>query len=355
MKKQIKYPSTENFINYVATIINRANFVGLDENGEAIYNPDNIKPIIKFKGTVKLHGTNIGICFNDNAGLWVQSRTDIITPNNDNAGSAFFVEKNKESFLRLFDKIKTENNLDLSKNTISIYGEFCGKGIQKGVAITQIEKSLFIYGVKITPHTETEEDRKENPAYWVEYSGLRDIDNRIFNVLDYKTYDIEVDFNHPEIARDIINEMVSEVENECPIGKEFGISGIGEGIVFVNMESGRTFFKAKGDKHAGKQKTKTLIPVDDEKVNKILNVVEQITPTWRLDQMMTETFNLLNGGILDITKIGLYIKAVINDILKEELLILKENDLEPKDVNKYVSQVAKDFFFERYNDFVGIK
>ena len=56
MKKMIKYPSIEQFRNIVSNVNRHFNFVGLDENGDAIYDPTLPKPIITFKGTVKLHG-----------------------------------------------------------------------------------------------------------------------------------------------------------------------------------------------------------------------------------------------------------------------------------------------------------
>ena len=98
MKKHISFPSIEQFRNIVADINRTYNFVGLDENGEAIYDPARPKPVLTFKGTVKLHGTNAGVSFNMLEGMWAQSRENIITPEKDNAGFAFFVETNRGAF-----------------------------------------------------------------------------------------------------------------------------------------------------------------------------------------------------------------------------------------------------------------
>src|SRR5688572_22625999 len=110
MKKVIKFPSIEQFRNVVATINRKWNYVGLDEQGEPIYDLSIPKPVLKFIGSVKLHGTNLGISWNRKDGLWVQSRENIITPQKDNAGSAFFVETNKEAFEKLFAEIVERNN-----------------------------------------------------------------------------------------------------------------------------------------------------------------------------------------------------------------------------------------------------
>lgn len=61
MQKMIKYPSTDQFKAVVGNILRQYNFVGLGEDGEAIYDGNRQKPVITFKGTVKLHG-----CFYEN-------------------------------------------------------------------------------------------------------------------------------------------------------------------------------------------------------------------------------------------------------------------------------------------------
>ena len=93
MKKHISMPSIEQFRNIVTNINRQFNFIGLDVNGEAIYDTTLPKPVLRFVGTIKLHGSNASCCFNDIDGLWAQSREDIITPEKDNAGFAFFVEQ----------------------------------------------------------------------------------------------------------------------------------------------------------------------------------------------------------------------------------------------------------------------
>jgi hypothetical protein len=61
-------------------------------------------PTLRFTGTIKLHGTNAGIGYNNKDGVWCQSRSNIITPKNDNAGCASFVESNKDYFIDIIKK-----------------------------------------------------------------------------------------------------------------------------------------------------------------------------------------------------------------------------------------------------------
>ena len=354
MKKHIGFPSIDQFRTVVTNVNRRYNFIGLDENGDAIYDLTKPKPKLKFKGTVKLHGTNFGVCYNTVDGLWAQSRENIITPQSDNAGSAFFVESNKEAFLELFNQVKEKLNLDLTTNTISIYGEWAGKGIQKSVAISNIDKSMFIFGVKITPHLKDENDK--TPAYWVDSSYLRNHEHKIYNIEDYKSYEIEIDFNYPQLSQNKIIEMTIEVEDECPVGKEFGFEGIGEGIVFSHMtESGEVYrFKSKGEKHSKASKVTTLKPVDDAKINNIIETVNKVTPDWRLEQMLDKTFDIINGGKIDVKKMGDFIRNVIADIIKEESDTISEAGLEPKDINAKISERCRNYFFAKQNEEVGL-
>ena len=350
-KRYISFPSIEQFRHTNATVNRQFNFVGLDENGEAIYDHNKDKPTLRFKGTVKLHGTNAGICFNNEDGMWAQSRENIITPESDNAGFAFFVESNREIFESMFAHVAEHHGIDLNTNTISIFFEWAGSGIQKNVGISEIKKTAFIIGIKVTPHVENDEERKIKPAYWIDSSNIRAVEKRIYNILDFKTYEIDIDFNKPNESINKIIELTLEVENNCPVSKEFGVDGIGEGIVFSTEFNGNVIrFKSKGEKHAGKSKVKTLKSVDNEKISALIELANKVTPEWRLDQMLTNTFNLINGGELDIKRLGDYIKNVTSDVVKEDIDIIAESGFEFKDIVKYVSEIAKKYFLAKYNN-----
>jgi len=351
MIKHISFPSIEQFRHTIATVNRKSDFVGLDANGEAIYDPNRLKPTLTFKGTVKLHGTNFSVCYNDTDGMWVQSRENIITPEKDNAGSAFFAVSNKEVFMSLFNKVKEKHNIDTSVFTISIFGEWAGKGVQKGVAINNIDKSMFVFGCKISKLGDAEFD-----AFWVDSSDLKSPEHRIYNVEDFQTYSIDIDFNNPKLSQNSIIDMTIAVEESCPVGKAFGFEGIGEGIVFTHVDENghRLLFKSKGEKHAASSKVKTLTPVDEEKLGKVAVLVEKVTPQWRLEQMLEAEFNLMNGGTIDIKRIGNYIKLVVADVIKEESDIIAEAGLEPKDLNKGISEVARKYFFAQQNASVGL-
>ena len=345
MKKMIKFPSIEQFRTVVSNVNRHFNFVGLDENGEAIYDPTLPKPVITFKGTVKLHGTNASVSFNAPSGMWAQSRENIITPEKDNAGFAFFAHSNETALMRFFHDVAANNNIDMHKNTITIYGEWAGGNIQKGVGICNLPKSFFIFGVKITPHTENEEELKANPAYWVDYSYLKNNEVKIYNINDYPTYSIDIDFNMPQLVQNQLSELTIAVEEECPVAKAFGFSGIGEGIVWSAEFKGNVHrFKVKGEKHSS-SKVKTLAAVDVEKLNSIKDFVDYAVSESRFNQALENVFP--NNEPIDVKKMGDVIRWVVNDVIKEEMDTLVENQLEPKEINKYVSSKVREMFFKQ--------
>lgn len=353
--KHISYPSTDQFATLIGNINRTYNFVGLDENQKAIYDPSKPKPVLDFVGTVKLHGTAFYVCYNDVDGIWFQSRENVITSAKDNAGSAFFGEMNKDALMEIIEQVYTNNNLG-RELTVMICSEWAGKGVQKNVGISNIPKAMFIYGIKIS-HLGNDDFIN----YWVDYAGYRNVEKRIYNMLDFKTFNLTVDFNLPQLVQNKIVELVLEVEHECPVAKalidniEPDMSMIGEGIVFSRIENGhRQMFKAKGNKHAGASKVKTIRKVDDAKLNAILDLVDKVTPEWRLEQMLDKTFDLMNGGHIERSKMGEFIKAVMNDIVKEEMSAFQEAGLELKDISKQAAEEIKKYFFQREKELLGL-
>lgn len=137
MPTHISYPSIEQFRNAIRNVNQRARYAGKDANGDSIY--DNVKPLptLDYLGTVKTHGTNCAIGFNRETGeIWYQSRSNVITVENDNAGFARFCSESDSVVRGLFQ--------GLSGKQVIIFGEFIGKGIQKSVAICELSKRMVM-------------------------------------------------------------------------------------------------------------------------------------------------------------------------------------------------------------------
>ena len=340
MKKHISYPKITQFRNVVSNINREITFTGLDEDGNAIYDPSIKKPTLTFKGTVKLHGTNAAVCINKD-GFYVQSRSNIITPEKDNAGFALFAYSKQNEFEELFSEI-IQSDLDLNLidgYIISIYGEWAGKGVQKSVGISELEKAFYVFGVKVSKPQD-----EEFNSYWIDSTNVRNTDCRIFNVEDYETYSIDVDFNMPQLSQNKFGEITEKVENECPISKAFGINnGLGEGVVWsVEYKDSVHRFKVKGGKHSV-TRVKKLASIDIEKLKTIQDFITYAVTENRFNQAIE---NVFGSGNLDIKKMGDLIRWFVKDVASEEMDTMLDNGLEPKDVNKYISTKVREMFFK---------
>ena len=291
------------------------------------------KPTLTFIGTTKLHGTNAGVCY-DGEKMWVQSRKNVITVEKDNAGFAFFVESHKDWFEKTLKELHKEGYV------VSMYGEWCGGSIQKGVALNELSKRFVLFAIKYTNKEDHEDHVYVKPT-------VSSPENDVYNIYDFKTWTIDVDFKNPAYAQNQIVDWVLEVEKECPFAKEFGISGVGEGIVFshFNEKGERLYiFKAKGEKHSA-SRVKTIAKIDPEKMDSINDFVDYSVTENRLNQAVEQVFTI-NSEEPSIKKMGDFLRWVINDISREEADTMVANKLEPKDVNKYISTKARVWFME---------
>lgn len=360
--KHYAFPSIGQYANVIAAVNRRASFTGLDSTGEAIYDKFATKPILKFIGTTKLHGTNAGVVIDFyNKTVYYESRESVLTPESDNAGFANYMSTIQSEFVSMIVDAFGLNDTDWDpksrdedfwgENILVIYGEWCGGSIQKGVALNGLEKMFVIFNATIRTRESTESRNLD----WLpidEIKKLKLTDKKVHNIYDFETFEIEIDFNKHHESTNKIIDLTIKVEDECPVSKQFGSIGTGEGIVFrcvtQNWNNCDFWFKSKGEKHA-KSKVKTIKPVDEEKVNRLMEIADKVTPSWRLEQMFNETFDILNGGVVTTEKLGDYIKKVNSDVCKEEQLLFEEEKIEFSDIAKYVSKITRDYFFQLQN------
>lgn len=344
--KNVKMKKIGQFREIVSTINRTATFVGLGDDGEAIYDNTRTKPTLTFKGTTKLHGTNASVCLHKDE-IYAQKKSGKITIEKDNFGFAFFVESNKDHFKELLKEIAKRANINTDENILTYYGEWAGNGIQKSVAISNIEKSFFGFGVKITPITNSEDD--EQNSYWLDsdiFGDLKATDRRIYNLYMFKTFEVEVNFESPLTlgkAQELFEKLTLEVEAECPVAKELGHEGIGEGIVWTaTWNDTQLIFKTKGDKHSV-SKVKKVASIDIEKLKSIEEFVNYASTHNRFEQALGEVFGKDEP---EMKRMGDLIRWVVNDINSEEIDTLVGNGLEPKDVNKYISTDVRNRFIK---------
>jgi len=152
-----------------------------------------------------------------------------------------------------------------------------------------------------------------------------------------------------------LNEVLSETFNRKIFSKKYKIKDKKNN--FLDFESNNTRShenNLKIDKDYSNINMDIDKKVDNEKIQKCIDVAEKVTPAWRLEQAYNEFFDTLNGGEGDIKKTGDYIKTVIADVVKEEMITITENGLELKDIAKYVSGMAKDYMFARMDEELNV-
>jgi len=247
-----------------------------------------------------------------------------------------------ENYKKVKYDIEVEDNHNYFANRILVHNS----GVQKSVGISELNKGFYIFDCKVyNPYTDTQT--------WLDISTWKFRTDKVFNINDFQTWSLDIDFNIPGMSQNKLVEITEEIERECPVSKQLGVeNSIGEGAVWTCFYKGDKFiFKVKGDAHAGKSKVKQLKPVDNEKLQKINETVDKLTPIWRLNQILTDVFRLNEGEFLERKKIGEYIKSVIKDIIEEENLTIKESGLEFKELTKGISIICKNYFFEQESTF----
>lgn len=342
--RHIKFPSIEQYRNAVGDVKRLAG--------------DDALPILNFKGTVKAHGTNASVSrtFYPDGGMddvYFGSRTQIVTVERDNAGFALFAHARKEVFAQLIYLAIKGHEAQLLERfangfIVSLFGEWAGAGIQGGVALSQIDKLFILFGVKISSVDDAKNEYGKDliEPVWLPIDGLSSHDSRIYNINDFPTYDMQIDFANPGEIINIMVAITEAIEAECPIGKFFGVHGVGEGVVWSAVYKGRTLrFKVKGEKHSS-SKVKKLATVDPEKIESMRNFVDYALSESRLKQGLKEIYG---DGPIDRAKTGEFIRWVISDVFKEETDTIVANGIDPKNAGKYMSDAARRWLFNQEN------
>lgn len=309
---------------------------------------------VKYRAKIKLHGTNSAIQLHKDGTVLSQSRTQIISPTNDNAGFAKWVESNKEIWQQIA--------LSLPEDMI-IWGEWAGQSIQKGVAISDIGKKVFaIFAAR--PLKENDDRLIVDPdvleilfkgcpnTYILPWYSIveSNSDTRIDAQLDinWKATDEDLTKNTTQI-----NEWVMAVEANDPwVSATFGVNGTGEGLVFYPVSETHTgwnnfnnlCFKAKGEKHKNIATAKPA-QVNPEAAVSIDAFVSLVLTSARLEQGARTV--ALTPDSFDSKQTGKFVSWVLKDVEKETQDELAVSNLTFKQVQKAVSDKVRQWYLEQ--------
>lgn len=318
-----KYPSISQFRNVVRNV-----------------EYDNRKENIDFIRTTKIHGSNCSIVLDlQKNTLSTQSRNRSITTEDDFMGFAKFVQSQATEIIETMSYYFTsrEGLKNESKPThLIFYGEWCGKGIQKGIAISSLKKMFIVFDACLVVDDELIFDTN----FHVNGKNILSPNVDIYSISNIDSNKVTLDFSNPKSLQKSLFEDVLKAENECPVGKWFGVTGTGEGYVYTSV-CGNYKFKAKGDKHSVSN-SKVRTPEELEHLKGVAEFVQSVLLEPRLEQGI-EYLKEIKMPI-DNTSTGVYIKWVIQDVLKEEGDLIAELGLDKTTANKEISRLAREYF-----------
>ena len=303
-----------------------------------------VSPQLTYRAKVKLDGTNAAVQVSPSGQVVAQSRSRVITPNQDNMGFARWLEGCKDRFAAY-----------AQAEHMTVFGEWCGRGIQGRTAISKIDRSIFVVFAIQFGGVEGELSRLEiDPEKIVDCLQ----DHPDVYVLPFYGEAIALDFSDEDGLKGAIanlNAEVEAVETVDPwVKATFGIEGLGEGLVLyptnLTQVGPLTFsdllFKAKGLKHQV-VKSKKPVQLDPEVAKSIDEFVTLFVTTNRLEQGLTEVCK----GQLEMSKIGAFLKWLTLDVQKESVAELETAALTWKDVNKAVTKAAREWFLAKVKSF----
>lgn len=354
MKKHYSFPKIGQYPQMTKSITHTFRYEGIDENEQIIYNNKPL-PKLKWSGSIKTHGTNIGIAQNSDRDIWIQSRSQIKT--NGHFQSVLFINTNIEIFKTIFENIRKEFAKDFRKEyddlTIVIFGEWAGGNIQKGVGISKIT-TPFLYGFDVKLISETEQFTNFYEDKYLKH--LQDQHEHIYTKFQFPTYIMEIDFNNPQLFQNKLIALTDTIEKRCPVAdallQDFVGDDelIGEGIVwrYNSVKTGCLRFKVKGEKHQTSGKVKSLKSIDQGKLEAINAFAVFAATVNRVEQAVFEA--IPEGEVASRANTGDVLRWVANDIIKEETDNLNAQGLEWKDVSNKTSAVARTIFFDILDD-----
>lgn len=313
---------------------------------------------VTYRGKAKLHGTNAGVTITKDGSVHVQSRKREITPMQDNAGFADWVHRHMDYF----------KSLRVAED-ITIFGEWAGPGVQKGVASSEAPKKFFaVFAILIHyPDLVENEDARFSfePSYINHFLTTANVQPPTdLYVLPWETPEIEINWigeiDHLQEVADGINTKVEEVERCDPfMRKAFNIEGLGEGLVYypvhANNHDGEVVedlrsgfsglaFKAKGEAHRV-QVQKRAAQISPEKISTFQNFAKMFVTDARCEQIVSENFPANDD--INTKNTGPFLKALCEDVYKESLDELQANGLEWQQVNKQVQAEARNWWLRR--------
>lgn len=305
-------------------------------------------------GTVKLHGTHADILIH-NGNITFQSRNRLeLTPENDNLGFAAHMIKQRPAILALAQRYRERyrqlpsasrfasspsSHGDDPDPTVLIAGEWIGKGVQRRVALEHLPNRMFvIFSICIGGVWQREAD----------YADIDDPASHIYNISRSGFFHGTLDLDDIDASMARLVAISNAVDAECPFAKSFGITGIGEGIVWKfdhAPQESRLWLKTKGPNF---MTTRIPIPAavkmaerqkeTDDAEARAADFAERVAHERRLEQGLDHLREM--GMERTLKQANEFAMWVLKDVEKEESREMREEEVDVKLVGKHVRKLA---------------
>lgn len=353
------FSSIKQYRHVVETVELRSAFVGKDAADEPMYDHARPRPVLRFRGTVKLHGSNVGTRFElygPDAGTYTQSRERFLLPDSiqkgaDNFGFAAWVHGQGAKDIEQLRSIvlSAKNNLGLSYITnVHVFGEYCGPSVNGKAAIGRLPDRWVVLRAIATDVAGNEHRLPVDQlsTLWAARQPGAAVDSRINFITDFPGFALDIDFSNPEEALDALEQLTLDVEKSCPVASALGHDGLGEGIVWECVTPGweDLIFKTKGVKHKG-TKNARIVQIKPEVMASRQAFVDAVLTESRLEQGL----DLLRArlGVVCREHIGEFLKWIGTDIHKEEADTLAASGMTHKDVIGMINRQAREWALPR--------
>lgn len=347
MPEFVKFPSIESFDHIVRAY---QCFCAADAETPLIwpfpgYTGPTPRGTMKYRGKIKLHGTNAGITVHD--GLYIAQRREGITTVGDcskgNYGFAQWVEDHKD-YWTTFARVRRHCNAP-----ITIFGEWCGPGVVKGkgTAISMLDHKIFaIFAVQVGERMVVDPTEINIILNIAPLHADTPMPSTM-HILPWSCDEFFVDLNDRKMLEGTtknLNTVMEFLEPTDPwVRDTFDVIGTAEGTVYYPLMEGTCYveamryaFKVKGEKHRV-TKTKESVQIDPEVAASIDDFVNMTVTEARLEQGATAV------GI-NIKNIKEFLAWIAADIQKENQDELDASDLEWGQVASKVAAAARAWY-----------
>lgn len=338
-----KFREIDSWRAHLRTVLEEWDYIGPDENGDPIYKHEEKYPVIYYTGTHKIGGANTSIRW-CNGGVEFQTRNKVLGDGEDFHGFKRFCEDFDIPRL-LMTRLKMCYQITSPFN-VTLYGEWCGAGVQDKHSISTLEDNVWIvFALKI------------DGVYFYLDNSISSEEMGVFNIRKWGLKMFTIDFSQYSFgdwekpAPELVLNEIETATVPCPVSAHFRINGIGEGMVLTSvsksLRTGNSFVvKLKNSRYD----TKTAVTTKKNKVQNpaVQEFLDKTITRPRLVQMMNELIN--NDLTVEMKNIKVFQDMVIADVIKEHQKDMADLNLTAEDWVSASRHISTSYFVHIKNN-----